>query len=393
MLRSKKYRLYPSESQILELEKHFGCCRLIWNLALAVKIESWKGAKKNISRYDLQKQLVDLKSEYSWLYEVNAQSLQSVLLHLDNAFKGFFNGNGYPKFKKKSGHQSFHCPQRVRLEEGKIRLPLLKSIRCEGAQPVVGQIKTVTISRTPTGKYFASVLVDDKKELPAKPSVNPETTVGIDVGIKSFVVTSNGRSYEPNRYLKNSLQRLKCLQRRASRKKKGSQNRKRANLCVAILHEKITNQRADYVHKITTGLIRDNQAETFVIEDLNVVGMLKNRKLSQGIADVSFGEFVRQMKYKCKWYGKNLIQIGRFQPSSKTCSSCGYIKEDLTLADREWTCASCGSTHDRDENAAINIRKMGLEKHSGEGISDEPVESRRLRRAKKQEKYLVETNI
>jgi len=209
--------------------------------------------------------------------------------------------------------------------------------------------------------------------------------VGIDLGIKSFVVTSDGRFYEPNRFLKNSLARLKCLQRRASRKKKGSNNRKKANLCVAILHEKITNQRADYIHKITTGLIRDNQAETFVIEDLNVVGMLKNRKLSQAISDVSFGEFFRQLAYKCEWYGKNLIQIGRFEPSSKTCSDCGAINDAITLADREWTCEKCGSAHDRDLNAAKNIKAMGLKQYSPEGIRVEPVEPRRLRRTKKQE--------
>ncbi len=220
---------------------------------------------------------------------------------------------------------------------------------------------------------------------PTRKEVVNKTTIGLDVGIKSFVATSGGKIFEPNRKLKGSLKRLKCLQRRASRKKKGSNNRKKANLCVAILHEKITNQRTDYIHKVTTQLIRDNQTESFVIEDLNVAGMLKNRKLSQAIADVSFGEFFRQMKYKCDWYGKNLITIGRFEPSSKMCSDCGKINQELTLGDREWTC-ECGATHDRDLNAAINIRNIGLEKYSRRGTPGVPVESSAIVGAMKQEK-------
>jgi putative transposase len=356
------------------MDHHFGCCRMIWNLALQVKTTSWSSARRNVSRMDLQKQLVELKVAYPWLYDTNAQSLQSVLLHLEDAFNRFFSGNRYPKFKKKSGNQSFKCPQGVKVEENILILPKIKRVRCEGIKPFEGTVRTVTISRTPTGKYFASILVENNIALPHKPTINPEKTIGIDVGIKSFVVTSDGRFYEPNRFLKNSLRRLQCLQRRASRKKKGSNNRKKANLCVAKLHEHITNQRVDYCHKVTTGLIRDNQAETFVIEDLAVVNMLKNRKLSQAMSDVSLGEFFRQMAYKCEWYGKNLIKIGRFQPSSKTCSACGHVKQDLTLADREWTCESCCAANDRDLNAARNIKAFGLEEYSRRGTSGEPVE-------------------
>jgi putative transposase len=230
-------------------------------------------------------------------------------------------------------------------------------------------------------------LVDNKKDPTINKPVSETKTIGIDVGIKSFAVCSHGLSFESNRYLKNSLERLRCLQRRASRKKKGSNNRKKANKCVSILHERITNQRVDYCHKVTTGLIRDNQAETFVIEDLAVVNMLKNKKLSQAISDVSFGEFFRQLKYKSEWYGKNLIVIDRFAPSSKRCSDCGEINQELTLADREWTCV-CGSHHDRDLNAAINIKHFGLQQvlnNSPVGSRGGPVESRRLRRVKKQE--------
>jgi putative transposase len=355
---------------------------------LETKIRAWQSAKKRLSAIDLCYQLPELKESYPWMNEVDSQAIQASIKKLDNAFEGFFKGKGFPKFKSKKGRQSFQCPnnsRRVDFDKGTVTVPKIPNIKAAISRTFEGQIKTITISRTTTGKYFASILVDNKKELPIKPSVDPATTLGIDLGIKSFVVTSDGQFFEPNRYFKNSLRRLQCLQQRASRKKKGSKNRKKANLCVAKVHEKIANQRADYIHKITTALCRDNQTDTLVIENLNVVGMLKNRKLSQAISDVSFGEFFRQMAYKCEWYGKNLIKIGRFEPSSKTCSVCGHINDDLTLADREWICEGCGAVHDRDLNAAKNIKQMGLEKYAREGISGEPVEPRRLRRTKKQE--------
>ena len=396
MLRAYKYRLYPNSGQSAKIEQHFGSCRLVWNLALSAKRYAYESNRITVSRYDLQKQLVELKSEHDWLYDINSQSLQSVLLHLDSAYSNFFKGGGFPKYKSKIGHQSFQCPQGVLVDFGcgTISLPKIKFINTRFSKQFSGKIKTCTISRTPTRKYFISILVENDFELPVKPPVIKATTIGIDVGIKSFVVTSDGRTYEPNRFLKNSLKRLKCLQRRACRKKKGSNNRKKSNLHVARLHEKITNQRTDYIHKITTELIGDNQTETFVIENLNIAGMVNNRKLSQAISDVAFGELFRQMKYKSDWYGKNLIEIDRFAPSSKKCSACGVINTSLTLADREWTCNSCGTHHHRDENAAINIEEFGLQQtilnnKTPEGIREEPVELRRLRRAKKQESMLV----
>jgi putative transposase len=388
MLRAYKYQLFPNKRQSEMIEKTLGVCRLLYNLGLETKIRAWQSAQKRLSAIDLCYQLPELKESYPWMNEVDSQAIQASIKKLDNAFEGFFKGKGFPKFKSKRGGQSFQCPnntRRVDFEKGTITVPKIRNIKAAISRTFEGQIKTITISRTPTSKYFASILVDNEKDLPAKPSIRPETTIGIDVGIKSFAVISDGRSFEPNRFLKNSLRRLKVLQRRASRKQKGSNNRKKANLCVAILHEKIANQRVDYCHKTTIGLIRDNQAETFVIEDLAVVNMLKNHKLAQAVSDVSFGEFFRQLAYKCEWYGKNLIKIGRFEPSSKTCSNCGHVKADLTLADREWACEACGSTHDRDLNAANNIKQMGLKQYSPEGIRVEPAELRRLRRAKKQE--------
>lgn len=393
MLKAYKYRLYPSDDQINQMNHHFGCCRMIWNLALDVKKIAWNNARKNITRNQLQKQLVELKESCPWLYDVNSQSLQSVLMHLDNAFHGFFKGKGYPKFKKKTGYQSFQCPQNVKVnfDDSAVFIPIIKTVKATISRKFEGQIKTVTISKTSTGKYFASILVDNKAELPVKPSITEATTIGIDVGIKSFVVTSDGRQFEPNRKLKSNLKRLQCLSRRVSRKTKGSNNRKKANKCVATLHERIANERIDYIHKITHALTHDNQVGSIVVENLNVSGLLKNEKLAQAIADVSFGKFFEVLKYKCEWYGKNLIVIDRWAPSSKRCSCCGAINDALTLADREWMCTECGTQHDRDYNAAKNIRWYGLQQiifkeHSPAGNRGEPVESRRLRRAKKQEK-------
>jgi putative transposase len=388
MLKAYKYRIYPNKSQSVMIEKTSGICRLVYNLALETKMRAWQGMQKNLTAFDLIKQIPELITAYPWIGEVDSQAIRWAILSMEKAYASFFRGAGFPKFKKKSNDQSFGCPfntRKVDFEKGTISIPKIHRIKAVLDRPFEGQIKTITITRTATKKYFASVLVDNKKELPSKCSIRPETTIGIDVGIKSFVVTSDGRSFEPNRYLKNSLARLQCLQRRASKKTKDSNNRKKVNLCVAKLHEKIRNQRVDYCHKITTGLIRDNQAETFVIEDLAVINMLKNRNLSQAIADVSFGEFFRQLQYKCEWYGKNLIKIGRFEPSSKTCSFCGHIKEDLILVDRDWVCENCGTSHDRDLNAARNIKDFGLRQYSGPGRSVEPVESRRLRRTMKQE--------
>lgn len=386
MFKSYKYRIYPTINQKEKIDRTIGVCRLIYNLGLQCKIWAHQGGVR-LSDFDLGRQLTDLKKEYTWMSEVDSQSLYGSLKNLDSAFRGLFNGRGFPKFKSKKSSGSFQCPKNTRkidFENGFLTIPKIANIPISISRRFDGKIKTISISRTATGKYFASILVDNSEILPTKPQIKAKTTIGIDVGIKSFAVTNDGRVFEKNRYLKNSMRRLKCLQHRASKKKKGSNNRKKANKKVALLYEKITNQRTDYIHKVTSQLICDNQVDTFVIEDLHVAGMLKNRKLSQAIQDVSFGEFFEQMKYKCDWYGKNLIVINRFAPSSKRCSNCGEINQQLTLSDREWVCG-CGVTHDRDLNAAKNIKQLGLEKYSRSERPVEPAESRRLRRAKKQE--------
>lgn len=375
----------PSEKQKEQIEHHFGCCRLIWNLALAVKKQAYEGNKINISRYDLQKQLVELKKEYRWFYDVNSQSLQSVLLNLDNAYKSFFKKGGFPKFKKKSDHQSFSCPQKVLLNEGFIKIPKISNIPIILSRKFDGKIKTVTISKTSTGKYFASILVENN----CQNKVPPEKCngIGIDLGVSSFAILSTGNKIDNPKYLKQAIDRFKILQRRASKKKNGSSNRKKSNLRVALLHEKITNQRKDFLHKLSSKLISDNQTDTICLESLSVKNMVKNHSLAQAISDVSWSEFVRQLKYKGLWYGKNIIKIDKWFPSSKVCSKCNHKKEELNLDEREWRCSNCNTIHDRDINAAINI------KNSGMGSPGEPVEQRTIVRAKKQEYVLGLINI
>lgn len=393
MLRAYKYRLYPTSAQQKQIDQAMSICRYVYNIGLETKIRAWQSSRINLSAYDLQKQLTEAKKEFPWLCQASSNALDASLSNLDRSLKSFFNGGGFPNFKSKRGKQSFQIKNGVRRLDtinGLLTITRIKNIPIEISRKFEGKIRTVTISKTVTGKYFSSILVLTNATLPEKKNVSEARTIGIDLGIKSFAITSDGRAFEPNRFLKNSLKRLQCLQRRASRKKKGGKNRKKFNLKIALLHEKISNQRVDYVHKITTGLVHDSQVDTFVIEDLNVSGMLKNFRLSQAVSDVSFSEFTRQMKYKSEWCGKNLITIGRFDPSSKRCSDCGVINQELTLGDREWTCA-CGTHHDRDLNAAKNIKHFGLEKYSRRGTPVEPVELSALAETVKQEVVLQKT--
>lgn len=360
MFKSFKYRLYPNEQQAELLNKHIGSCRFVYNLALETKQIAYAGNRVNLSCFDLVKQLPDLKKELPWLKEVNSQSLQQSIFNLDTAFTRFFKGQAnFPKFKKKIARQSFNVQQSVVVdfESNKLFLPKFK----EGLNVILhrkfkGKIKQTTISRTPTNKYFTSILVDNNIPIPKKKPIKEKTTVGIDLGVKSFLVASNGLVFDNPKPLKTSLSRLKYIQHKYS-KFKGKRTRKR----LAILHEKITNKRTDFLHKVSTQLIKNH--DSIVIEDLNINGMLQNHHLAQSISDVSWGMFVAMLEYKAEWNGKNILKIGRFDPSSKTCSNCGHINKELTLKDRKWTCKSCGSVLDRDLNASINIKNFALKNH------------------------------
>ena len=371
MKKTYEYRIYPTDEQKSLLAKHFGHCRWMYNYALSRKISHYKQTTKTLSRYDIQAEIPVLKKQESteWLKEVNSQSLQAVLIHLDTAYNKFFTkSGGFPKFKNRKAKQSFEIPQKltVGFTKSEIELPKFKEpIKAVFHRKFDGEIRTCHIKRSNAGSYYVAILVEDGKELPRKPEIRKETAIGVDVGIKSFAVTSDGEEIANPRHFVTSQRRLASIQRSFSRKikskKKGdplSKNAEKQKLKLQVLHEHIANQRKDFLHKVTTRLIRENQ--TICIEDLNVKGMMENRKLSKHIGDAGWGMFFQFLRYKSDWYGSNIVSIGRFEPSSKTCSSCGYIKHDLALKDREWACPECGERHDRDVNAAINIRDFSF---------------------------------
>jgi putative transposase len=362
MFKAFKYRINPTNSQRELIAKHIGSSRFVYNLALETKNTAYLGSKHNFSPFDLIKQLPELKKECDWLKEVNSQSLQQSIQNMDIAFKKFFKGAGFPKFKSKhKGRQSFSVPQNVIVENDLLIIPKFKEgIDIILHRPIKGTIKSATISVTPTGKYFASILVDTNTEIPIKAPIKEETTIGIDLGIKTFLVTSDGLEIDNPKYLRKAQTKLKYVQRKYS-KNKGKRTKKK----LAKLHEKVVNKRKDFLHKLSSKLISENQ--TIALETLAVKNMVKNHNLAQAINDVSWSTFVTMLEYKADWYGKNILRIGRFAPSSKTCSCCGYINKELTLKDREWTCNGCGSLLNRDVNAAINIKSFALKNYlSGE---------------------------
>jgi len=386
MLKAFKYRIYPNKEQEVLLSKHFGACRFLFNLALETKLVAYSSAKINLSKTDLQVQLRDLKDECVWLKEVNSQSLQSELMHLDAAYLKFFKGlSSFPKFKSKRDKKSFQCPQNVKIKDGLLRLPKFNTgIKIKISRLFEGEIRTVTISKTSTNKYFASILIQDNKPIPEKQPIKENTTIGVDVGIKTFATFSDGQQYDNPKHLKKALKRVKMLQKRASKKVKGSNNRKKANLKVALAHEKVANRRKDFLHKFSDSITKN--FDTICVENLNVSGMVKNHKLAQAISDVGWSAGLDMIKYKAEWRGKTYHEIGRFDASSKIHSKCGYLNKYLTLSERTWLCPKCGETVERDKNAADNIKNFGLTFLIGPEQPDlKPVEFQTLVETMKQE--------
>ena len=354
MYKAFKYRLYPTEPQKELIAKHIGSSRFVYNLALETKNAAYISVKHNYSAFDLVKQLPELKKECPWLKEVNSQSLQQSIQNMDIAFKKFFKGAGFPKFKSKRDRQSFSIPQNVIVENDLLIIPKFKEgIKVSLHRPTKGIIKSATISVTPTGKYFVSILCDTKEELPTKAPIKESTTIGIDLGIKDFCITSEGECFENPKYLRKAQSKLKYVQRKYS-KYKGKRTKKK----LAKLHEDVVNKRKDFLHKLSSKLISENQ--TIALETLAVKNMVKNHNLAQAISDASWSTFVFMLEYKADWYGKNILRIGQFSPSSKTCSNCGTINKELQLKDREWTCSGCSTVLDRDINAAVNIKSFAL---------------------------------
>lgn len=374
MLRGYEYRLLPTPDQEVLLVKHVGCCRWFYNHALNLKIEHYAQTKKTLSRFELSALLPGLKSEEAtaWLKEVNSQSLQSVLSSLDTAYEKFFKKTGgFPKFRsKKDSKQSFLVPQKVRVDvkRQELSIPKFKEpLKLRLHRKFTGVIRSATIKRTPTGKWFVSLLVEDGLQDAPQQPVDVNTAVGVDVGIKTFAVLSTGEEIQNPRFFKHGLPQLRKAQRSFSRKLRAhkagksaerSKSLESAKLKVASYHEKVRNQRKDFLHKTSTRLARENQ--TVCLEDLNVKGMVRNPKLARHIQDCAWSSFMTMLAYKLKVRGHNCLTIGRFEPSSKLHNGCGWIKRDLTLKDRTWVCERCGAAVDRDHNAALNIRDFAL---------------------------------
>jgi putative transposase len=363
MFKSYKFRLYPTKTQEVLLNKHFGAVRFIYNLGLEVKQIAYTNHNVNLSGFDLINQIPNLKKDLTWLTEIGSNSLQQSIIDLDKAYTSFYKKIGnYPCFKKKSEKGSFRIPTNVNIVKDKLTIPKFKEgIKMVQSKELKGTIKSATISKTPTGKYYVSILVDTLTPIPNKVPINPDKAIGIDLGLIDFLTTSKADKVSNPKFLKKSLSKLKYTQSKYS-KYKG----KRTLHKYRLLHEKIANQRKDFLQKLSTSIIKNH--DTICLETLKVENMIKNHKLAQAIGDVSWSEFNRMLEYKAEWYGKNIIRIGQFEPSSKICSNCGATNRTLTLSDRIWDCKSCNTTHDRDINAAINIKNFALKNYIVSGV-------------------------
>ena len=373
MLKALKIRLYPNKTQEGQINKLLGCYRFVYNQCLNKKITSYEKDKTSENLTSLGHYLhgyLTKQDEYSWLNEQNTKVLKQSIIDMLDAYKCFFEQhNGYPKYKSKHDNkQSCRFPfeaisKRNNYENKKLSLANIKGIKFRCSDKYINYlmknkegIKSATLSKLPCGQYYLSILIDGDlfKQVPQS-----QNTVGIDLGIKDFITTSEGETFENKHFKKSVSDRLKKLQKQLSRKQKGSNNKNKVRLKLAKLNKKINDSKLNYLHEVTNTLINENQV--ICIEDLNVKGMVKNHRLAESISEMNFGEFTRMLEYKASWYERAVVKVDRFYPSSKTCNHCGYIKKDLKLSERQWVCPECGEVIGRDYNAACNIRDKGIE--------------------------------
>ena len=354
-----KLRFYPTEEQKQILAQTFGCSRFVYNNILKQRLDLYYKNKKSVNYFDACEMLTELKKnpEYSWLKDVSSVVLQQSLRHQQSAFKNFFDKRAkYPKFKKKQSRQSIrYAGQSFKWKNQKLSLAKMEeSLNIKWSYSKPKNIKSLTVSKDSADRYFVAVQVEFE---PQRLQVVPKT-IGIDLGIKDLIVTSDGFKSGSLKLTKKYEKRLALAQRNLFKKQKGSKNRNKARLKVARIHAKITDARLDNIHKLSRKLVNENQV--IVFEDLNIAGMKRNRKLSKAISDMSWGELVRQCEYKADWAGRQVVKINRWFPSTKRCSNCGHVVDKVPLSVRNWTCPECETEHDRDINAAINIKAAGL---------------------------------
>ena len=366
MLKAIKIRIYPNKEQTQFIMKQLGCCRFVYNNCLAYRKSSYENGNKTVSSSESIGYIVQLKKDYEFLKEVHSKVLQQSVRDMNQAYENFFKlHKGYPKFKsKRDNKQSCRFPKDAFIGIRGNRIDLIKSLKdihfkCSREDERYlnknqDKVSSLTLSKTPSGYFYLSILIDKLNKILPKSN----KSVGIDLGIKDFVVTSDGEVFDNFHFKKSQSNKIKRLQRQLSRKQKDSNNRNKARIKLAKEYKKINDRKLYYLHQVTNTLINENQV--ICMEDLNVKGMMRNHKLAESIQEMNFGEFRRMLEYKAKWYGRQIIYVDRFYPSSKTCNHCGYIKKDLKLSDRQWVCPACGEIIERDYNAALNILNEGL---------------------------------
>ena len=371
--KSYKFRLLPKEDQIPMLEKHFGCSRFVYNYFLKEKQEHYLKDKKTLNYNNCSSILTNLKKneEYSWLNEVNAQCLQASLKNLESAYGNFFRKKSkFPRFKSKKSKNSFHIPQSIEVIGNELRIPKFtktNKLQFIKHRPIKGKICSATISKNPSGKYYVSISTEQVNE---EDQSNTGKSIGIDLGLKDFVITSDGNKFPNYKFKKQYQNKLVKLQKHFSKKQKDSNRREKLRIKIAKLYEKITNSREDMQHKLSSSLL--NKYDVICLESLAVKNMMSNHRMAEAIGDAAWYSFINKLQYKAQWRGKKIVQIEQFYPSSKTCNACGYINYNLKLKDRVWICPHCGQSHDRDINAAKNILNRGLTiiKQSSSGTDD-----------------------